>query len=380
MPPSKKTSAKLIGKPWNLRDIWNDTLIKPERRILQARNYSYASELGKALPDRYLKMYGVKPTNPPNERSLRKFQAGDVWEWVVGIILISSGMLKKKQIKVDTKLPRLIPVHGRLDFVVGQPSDYNVAKDNIKRMQDQLLLMDIETPPFFFKAIDNFIDKYKGQNLADYITELKTVSSFMMEKLQKTGEPMYHHALQNFHYVTGNIEEIRQGKLLYICKDDCIMEEFDILETEELFQMYRDDIKAMTRAYTNGFDAKNVTKLMPPREEQVLFEDSLFRFSKNWNVEYSDYLTLLYEYKTPEEYRNKWQYKINQWNRVFKRAAMEGQEIPRNGKAPLIIKLTPLNKEVIAEAKKQFPKWDKMVAAAKKAGAFVDNQEEEDEA
>lgn len=367
MPPSKKNSPTLIGMPWNLRDVWNDTLIKPERRIIQPRNYSYASELGKSLPDRYLKMYGVKPTNPPNERSLRKFQAGEVWEWVVGIILISAGMLKKKQIKVDTKLPRLASVHGRLDFVVGQPSDYQVAKDNIKRLQDGLLLLDIETPPFFFKAIDNFIDKYKGKSLADYITEMKTVSSFMMEKLQKTGKPMYHHELQNFHYVHGNEEAIRMGKLFYICKDDCIMEEFDVQDSEEIFAEYKSDIKEISRAYANGFDAKNVTKLMPPREEQVLFEDSLFKFSKNWNVEYSDYLTLLYEHKTPEEYRNKWQYKINQWNRVFKRCA-KGDRI------------TDKNIEVIAEAKKQFPRWDKMVAAAKKAGAFVDNQEEEDEA
>jgi len=42
-------------------------------------------------------------------------------------------------------------------------------------------------------------------------------------------------------------------------------------------------------------------------------------------------------------------------------------------------RITDKNKEVIAEAKKQFPKWDKMVASAKKAGAFV-GQEEEDEA
>jgi len=365
MPPSKKNSSALIGMPWNLRDVWNDTLIKPERRIIQPRNYSYASELGKALPDRYLKMYGVKPTNPPNERSLRKFQAGEIWEWVLGIILISAGMLKKKQIKVDTKLPRLAAVHGRLDFVVGKPDDYQVAKDNIKRMQDMLLLLDIETPPFFFRAIDNFVEKYKGQNLADYITELKTVSSFMMEKLQKTKKPMYHHELQNYHYVRGNEYVIPNGKLIYVCKDDCTMDEFNVHDNEENFELYKNDIMSISRAYKNGFDAKNITRLMPPKEDLVLFEDSLFKFAKNWNVEYSDYLTLLYGYESPEKYRNAWQYKITAWNRVFKRCV--------NGD-----RITDKNKEVIAEAKKQFPRWDKMVAAAIKAGAFSGQEEEEE--
>lgn len=365
MPPSKKTSANLVGKSWNLRDVWNATLIKPQQRIIQPRNYSYASELGKALCDRYLKMYGVKPTNPPNERSLRKFQAGEVWEWVLGIVLLSAGMLKKKQIKVDTKFPKLASVHGRLDFILGQPSDYQVAKDNIKRIQDGLILLDIETPPFFFRAIDNFIDKYKGQKLSDYIAEMKTVSSFMMEKIQKTGQPMGHHNLQNFHYVHGNEENIRQGKLFYICKDDCIMEEFDVLDNEENLVKYKADIKLISRVYANGFDKKNPLALMPPKESLVTFEDGVWRFAKNWNVEYSDYLKLLYGYETPEAYRMAWQYKVSSWNRVFKRC-VRGDN------------MTSKNMEVIVEAKKMFPKWDKYVAMAKAAGAFQKEEEVED--
>ena len=145
------------------------------------------------------------------------------------------------------------------------------------------------------------------------------------------------------------------------------MEEFIVNDTDELFEEYRTDIKLISRAYANGFNAKDVVKQMPPKEDLVLYEESLFKFAKNWNVEYSDYLTLLYGFETPEKYRNAWQFKINQWNRVFKRC-VKGDRI------------TDKNIEVIAEAKNHFPKWDKMVAAAKKAGAFVDNQEEEDEA
>lgn len=379
MPSKAKVKPQIIGVPWKLSSIWNDTLDRPENRILVPRNYLYASELGKALCDRYLRMYAVKPTNPPNVRSLRKFQAGDSWEWIFGFVLMSAGMLKKRQIRAELKLPRLARVSGKLDYVVGAPDDWGKAKETILRAKETLELIAPGLPPFFFTAIEKFVDKYKGQKLMDVICELKTVSSFMMEKIKKTGKPMLHQLLQDYHYVVGNDQGITNGKLFYICKDDCILEEFDVYQTEELDHLYHDDIKKMSRAYANGFNPKNPLELMPPKEDVILFDEDLFKFSKNWNVEYSGYLTLLYGYETPKAYANAWQYKATSWSRVFKRYVLEGQEIPREGKPPLIMKVTDDNKKVAEEAKKQFPKWDKMVAKAKAAGAFQSPDENEED-
>lgn len=364
--PTSKNKTSLIGVPWNISQIWNETLDRPVARPLVPRDYIYASEIGKSLCDRYLKMYGVTPTNPPNTRSLRKFQAGDSWEFITGMMLSAAGMLKKQQIRVEVKLPKLLRVSGRLDFVVGAPADYNAAKENIRKMQEQMELIGWSLPPFFFNAIDKFIDKYKGQKLIDVIAEIKTVSSFMMEKIQKTASPMPHHVFQNFHYVYGNDAGITTGKLLYVCKDDCIMEEFLVENNEELLQQYILDVKKITKAYKVGFNPKNPLELMPEKEPAVLFEEGVWRFAKNWNVEYSDYLTLLHGYATPEAYRMAWQYKTSSWNRVFKRCL-------RNDR------MTDKNKEVIADALKHFPNWDKLVAKAKAAGAFASNDEETEE-
>ncbi len=360
------TPSKIIGVPWRFADVWNATLDTQQDRPLVARDYMWASELGGAFCDRYLKMYGVPFTNPPNVRSKRKFQAGHLWEWVVGMVLLSAGMLKKKQLRVETKLPRLMRVSGRLDFVCGGDIDWKSAKENIQKIKDSLLLLDLDLPPFFFDAIDKFVDKYKGRKLKEVIMESKSLSSFMMEKTQKLGEPMMHHVLQNFHYVVGNDQGIEEGKLLYICKDDCIMEEFVITNNEETMQLYKDDIKKMSKYYAAGFNKRKPQELMPPKEPLVLFEDGLFKFSKNFRVEYSNYLTYLYGYETPEAYRMAWQYKISSWNRVFKRCVQGAN-------------MTPKNKEAIADAIKVFPLWDKMVASAKKAGAFAPEEEGEDE-
>jgi hypothetical protein len=352
--PSKKS---VIGIPWSFRNIWNKILDEQPAKPLVPRDYIYASELGGAFCDRYLKMYGVPMTNPPNFRSRRKFQAGNTWEWLVGVLLVVSGMMQKKQLRVDVKLPRLLRVSGRLDFVAGGEINWGAAKEKLKTFQEYLSLIDAEAPPFFFDVIDRFIEKYKNNFLAEYILEAKSISSYMMEKVQKTGA-MSHHVLQNFHYLYGNEDGIRGAKLLYICKDDCIMEEFDITEEKSVFDVYKEDVRLMTKYYNAGFNRQVPLELMPGKEPEVFFEEGTWRFVKNWKVEYSNYLTLLYGYETPEQYgKFKWQRTLASWNRVFKRC-VRGDNI------------TPKNKEVIAQASRLFPQWDKYVGKAKKDGAF----------
>lgn len=373
------SKPNLVGIPWKFSDIWNATLDEKPERPLVKRDYIYASELGAPFCDRYLKMYAVPPTNPPNTRSKRKFQAGDIWEWIMGIILVSSGMLKSRQVPVKSKLPRMLPVSGRLDFTVGSPADWSVAKDSVHKIKAMLETMNLETPPFFFTAIDRLIDKYKNSFLMDVVLETKAVSTFTMEKVQKTGKPIRQHGLQEFHYVYNNDIGIENGKAFYVCKDDCILAEFDISRhDEEMFKEYKDDIKQMTKYYSAGFNQKDPTKFMPPREPLILFDDVLFKFQKNLGVEYSPYLTMLYGYETPEKYRNAWSYKATAWSNVFKRAVLEGTYIKREGKPDLLMKLTPKNQEHIEEASKIFP-WKKMVAKARNAGAFQNISEDEEE-
>ncbi len=324
-------------------------------------------------------MNGVKMTNPPNVRSRRKFQAGNVWEWVMGMVLISAGMLKKQQIRVETKLPRMLRVSGRLDFIVGSPENWKDAKENVGKIIAGLELLGLDVPPFFFKAIDKLVEKYNGKLLADVVLETKSLSSFMMEKVQKTRTPLYHHALQIFHYVYGNEEGINSGKLFYVGKDDCLMEEFDIENDNKLFEQYKADIKLMTKYYNAGFDPKDPKKFMPPVEPLVLFEEGVWKFTKNWNVEYSNFLTYLYGFETPEAYRKEWQGRVNSWNRVIKRAVLEGEYIKRPGKEDLLMKLTDKNKEAIADARKCFPLLDKYIAKAKAAGAFKTGDENDED-
>ena len=82
---------------WGLSEVWNKSLEEQEQRPLSFRDHLWASELGKAPVDLWLKLRAVPPTNPPNPRSLRKFEAGNVFEWIVSLILKRAGILKESQ-------------------------------------------------------------------------------------------------------------------------------------------------------------------------------------------------------------------------------------------------------------------------------------------
>lgn len=377
------STQKIIGIPWSLKTIWNDRLDNQPERPLLPRNYSYASELGGSYVDRYLKMNAVPYSNVPNKRSKRKFVAGDAWEFIVGIVLTSCGILQKKQVKVDTQLKGCIPVHGRLDFVAGGQFDYDAAKKQIEIINSTLSLLQIDCPPFFFDAADKFVDKYKGKILRTVIYELKSVSSYMMEKVQKTGA-MPHHILQNYHYTKGNEHDILHGMIGYVCKDDTVMEEYELdADNNDIKKIYVKDIKQMTEYYNAGFDKRDPKRFMPPLEPEVLFDDELFRFTKNWKIEYSNYLTFLYGYETPAHYGMwKWQPKAASWNRAFKNFVLDGETVEYKSKGETktkVVKVTDNNKEKRAEALQYFPQWDKYVAIARKAGAFQKQEELEEE-
>ena len=77
----------------------------------------------------------------------------------------------------------------------------------------------------------------------------------------------------------------------------------------------------------------------PPKEEEILFDSDFGKFVKNWNVEYSNYLTKLYGYKEPIMYSEKIKPIVGRWNRVL-------------GRIKSAQKMTPKNQEVLTEIEK----------------------------
>ena len=358
--------TKVIGHSWSFAKLWNEAALSLPERPLQKRNYIWASELGLGFCDRYLKMHAITPTNPPNDRSRRKFVSGDIWEWLIGLVLTATGVLKEKQLRGEVELPGCLRVSGKIDFIAGGVIDWEKAKHEIMKMQQVFDVSLEDTPRFIAHAVSHIIcrmeKEYGSKPLKEMIIENKAISAFMANKIESGGKAMPHNVLQTSHYLIAN-PLISEAKLNYICKDDNIMYEFSIERERKLMQFYRDDVTKMTEIY-NASDHSRPLKTMPAPEPEVLFDQNAFRFEKNFRVEYSNYLTLIYKYKTPEDYRMTWQKKVTDWNRVFKRC-VKGENI------------TPANRTIITEVTRFFPEWDKWIDKAKASGIMINEQEEE---
>jgi hypothetical protein len=123
----------------------------------------------------------------------------------------------------------------------------------------------------------------------------------------------------------------------------------------------------MTGYYNEGFNPKNVLKKAPPKELEVTYDPETGRFNTNYKVEYSNYLSLIYGYKSPKEYRDTWDSRVSSWNRVFKRI-VTGENI------------TAKNKDIILDAKQVFPNFEELAEQAKANGIYAGVEEDITEA
>jgi hypothetical protein len=329
---------------WSFASIWNESVLNRPERPAQPRDHIWASELGSPLVDRYLKMTGVTPTNPPGARSLRKFDAGNIWEWIIGVVLKRSGILIESQRWIQYQYPGLLPVTGKLDFLAGGNPDWDKAKIEIHKLG---------LPDFLTYRSNAIIDSFRQHypNGLDIITlEIKSASSMSFERFLRLQAPDPKHKLQAFHYLKA--QDKPEAHVVYVCKDDARVLEFGVFNPSDVEGIYYNDIKNLTE-YIN-------TKTLPPLEKEILFDHG--KFTKNWKVAYSPFLTMLYDYKDTDAFDSKYGKKVQQWNRVFGRV-VKGD------------KITDLNKEVIEDIKLTFSNFDQLVDETKSSG-ILDLEEE----
>lgn len=296
---------------WGVAEAWNAALEERKEREPRERDNLWASELGSAPVDIWLKMRGEKPSNPPNSRSLRKFEAGNVFEWIVQLVLLRAGVLKEQQQWSTHQYPNCLPVTGKADFIAG-------GKPDLKQFAAAMEGMDV--PEMFLRggeAVVRHLAKKYPDGLEQVPVEVKSVSGSMFELLLKREKANDHHRLQAAHYlVAGNYP---YAVLLYICRDDLRLMEF------EVGQSAVDEYKARVAELT----AILRSDTMPEKEKPVRYDPDAGSFQVNWRVTYSPFLTKVYGYKDQKEFEDEWRPKVAAWNRVLVRMR-DGKEMTKS--------------------------------------------------
>lgn len=322
---------------WTLMKVWNESLGKKEDRVPEPRERLFASELGRSDIDLILKLRGEKPSNEPDDRAYRKFNAGDLYEWFVSLILLKCGIYINTQTPVKFSLPGLLEVSGRLDFIAGGKPRYDDGLEEVNKIISTLNL-----PPLFSFMSERIVKYFKENypdGLKEKVLEIKSVAVHGFNRIEKTGKALGGHDLQAFHYAKGlNME----AAICYISRDDLRMYEIPILPNDQsLLERYVAKVTKVSEYYH-----KNI---MPNKEPLLLFDEITLRFSTNFNVQYSSFLTHLYGFAHPEEYREKVGKPVTRWNTALGRIAQGKKITPLNQKSLDEIKNAGFNVEAIVK-------------------------------
>lgn len=223
---------------WGVQEIWNKQL-SDEVREPKERNYISASDIGGSFLDRYYKMKGVAPTNPPDERTLRIFSTGKHFESLIIKVFLMAGLLLEYQPYVEIPATKTrLKVLGYGDAIIGGKPNWDLTKEKIDKIL-QLIKTEFKVDEkalseLFFdldkskKLVEQLHTRYGDEELAPLLTEIKSVNSMAFWAHKNTGQDGYfrgydHHKLQLATYLMAKGKDV--GRLFYISRDDeCLQE------------------------------------------------------------------------------------------------------------------------------------------------------------
>lgn len=316
---------------FSFKKVWNEVISQKDERPSEVRERIYASELGWSMVDTYLKMKGTPPTNPANERSQRKFWAGNFHEEMVAWILKCAGYKFRRQDRMVKTFEGCLPISGKVDFIIEKGrGEKNIPADM----------------PDFLKRLAMALAEMPDAE-EDTILEIKTLAGRVFDMVEEKGNAHLHHMKQTWVY--RNCAQM-PAVIVYMSRDDERILEFSIDHLDEqLESLVHREVHELTTYYRSN--------ILPPKEKLINFEDG--RFKKNLKVEYSGYLSMLYsrtvegeikEFEGPVEYRKWAEKKTASYNRVVKRLVTGAKVTEKNKDALREIERLGYNLEEVKAA------------------------------
>ena len=267
---------------WQFEKIWNETiLVDREAREYKPRDIIWASEMGTSFLNRYYNMTAEPITNPKDARILRKFEAGNLFQWVVELVMRKAGLLvmsehiDRQKASTIVRTNDLLPVWARYDFIGGGKPDYKRALEQINDIKFPTKLQNVA-----LKLIEVFSQQYP-EGLQEIVCEVKSVNSLVFwAHIESINVGYFHHRLQLLSQLKGFNYE--WGKLIYISKDDLTIKEVFIKkDNPQLNDQWLFDVTTMTRFLKE--------KTIPPKDPEIIFDELEQKHLINWNIRYSLY-------------------------------------------------------------------------------------------
>lgn len=296
---------------WSIQKIWNDSLTFAQaERVYEPRQHIWASEIGKEMHGRYLKMLGTKPEVPYSERVLRKFEAGNMLERHVGFFLVIAGILQEDNKRFEIpECDEHLAISGRPDFQAG-----GIPKPWKDIISDPMVQMMFRLMPSMEHIGENlhkyFVSQYSG-GLKELVYEVKSVNSMLFwAKKDYLQDAYHHHQLQLFTYLKALNKP--EGRMLYISKDDLTLVEFPVyLNDEKLEKEWQEDIEKISKHVRSKIEPELPPSIIFDQRKKITFTRDKTKFktkgawTSNWQVEWSQYFPTVTGCKDVDEWTSK---------------------------------------------------------------------------
>ena len=145
--------------------------------------------------------------------------------------------------------------------------------------------------------------------MEDLLYEVKSIhSAVFWAKKDYLKETYPHHLMQTF---TGmKATEIKEGRILYISKDDYTMKEFPLyLNDSNLEKLWHDDVKLMAKYIREGIIPTKPENLIYDKRKKIRFQHKKVKhiingaYTINWQIEWSNYLPTITGFKSADEWK-----------------------------------------------------------------------------
>lgn len=264
---------------WNLSNLVKD-LITYNQSDPSPRNEIWASDLGKMKLETYLKMKGMKYTNPADGNGMFNFFMGKAIENGLTQMLTDCGIAHSTQERIEIKLPGCLTVVGKPDVLL-EVTDWEETIKQIKITSDDGNEERLEAKKKKLIELVRGWQKKYPDGLPKTAFEIKSVSDWGFQNAQRIGwkQAYHHYFLQAYTYLYGlGLNEVH---LLFISKGSKMLtEEIVILKNEEAEQEWMAEIKEIS---------DNFNKDTEPAPPALITVNGWGKEAINWQIGWSSY-------------------------------------------------------------------------------------------
>jgi len=275
---------------WNLSTLVKD-LICFNQSDPAPREEIWASDLGKAHLDTYLKLKGLAYTNPADGNGMFNFFLGKAIENGITQMLLDCGIAHSTQERVEIKLDGCLPIVGKPDVLL-EVMDWDETIKNINITSDdsneERLAIKKEK---LIELVKGWQEKYPD-GLKKTAFEIKSTSEWGFNNALKVGfrQAYPHYFLQAYTYLIGlGLDEVH---LLFVSKGSKMLtEEIVIKRNEELESEWKEEIETISRNHQSN---------EWPQPETLMSVNGWGKETLNWKIAYSPFKDLILETFYPD--------------------------------------------------------------------------------